>query len=110
MSWPAMRSRNSADGNNSFDTEMNKPIKRYDTVTEHYLVPAALIALNVCAVHLIYAYSVGHHGVGQLIALSLVAVLLTVGLISKERYVLIIAISGYLALLLMILVIYPAGT
>jgi len=75
--------------------------KKHHAFTEHYLVPLALFALNVCVVHVIHAYST-HSWTShlQLIALTGSPLALGSALWLKNRNFLICSIVGYLLLLL----------
>jgi|GEM_PF-1298168 len=75
---------------------MKKTIKKQHAITEHYLVPLVLIALNVCTIHLIYTYSWGGpQGTIQFIALLLAAMCLIGSLIFRRPYLLVFAMVYY---------------
>jgi hypothetical protein len=60
--------------------------KIHHTLTEHYLVPAALFLLNICLAHLIYAFASGStYPPISRIALALAFVLLGSSLVLKKQ-------------------------
>lgn len=80
---------------------MNKPATKHHQLTEHYLVPTTLFALNICVVHVIYAYATGSwHNYWHLAALAGSPVVLGIALLLKNRGLLACSTVGYLALLL----------
>ena len=80
---------------------MNKGTTIHDKITEHYLVPAALFALNIGLVHVIYAYATHTwDNYWHLTALTSAPVTLGIALLLKKRGFLFFTTIGYLALLL----------
>lgn len=80
---------------------MNKPAIKHDKLTEHYLVPSALFALNIGLVHVIYTYATGSwNNYWHLIALTGTVAALGIALLLKSRWLLLFTTVGYLALLL----------
>lgn len=75
--------------------------KHHHKLTEHYLVPTALFALNICVVHVIHTYATGGwDNYWHLAALTAAPVALGSALLLKHRGFLICSTIGYLALLL----------
>jgi len=80
---------------------MNKQATKYHKLTEHYLVPAALFALNIGLVHVIYAYVNGTwENYWHLAALTGAPVALGFALRFKHRGLLVWSTIGYIVLLL----------
>lgn len=80
---------------------MNKPAIKHDKLTEHYLVPATLFALNICIVHVIYVFATGSwQNHGHLAALTGSPVALGAALLLKNRGFLACSTVAYLVLLL----------
>ena len=80
---------------------MNKRPTKDHKLIEHYLVPTALFALNICLVHVIYVYATGTWANYWYFA-ALIAAPLALGsaLLLKNRNFLICSTIGYLVLLL----------
>ncbi|QNL52025.1 hypothetical protein H8S90_10870 [Olivibacter sp. SDN3] len=80
--------------------DKGKRMKRVK-LTEHYLVPLTLFVLNICLMHTIYAFESGvpysgwHKGL-----LCGIALILGAALMKKNEWYLIVAVGGYLAVLL----------
>lgn len=73
---------------------------QYDTHTEHYLMPAALFLLNICTVHVIYAYANARTGqLGWLLLLTFAWIALGSAVWLKNRIYLGGSMALYLALL-----------
>lgn len=84
---------------------MKKTSKYEHALTEHSLVPIALMATNVCAMHLIYAFTWGAYVyTGQFFALLFAALLLILSLIYKGRLLLIFGIVYYVTFVLWLLI------
>ncbi len=80
---------------------MSKQTTKHHKLTEHYLVPAALFALNIGLVHVIYAYGNGAwENYWHLAALTAAPLALGLALLRKHRGLLLCSTLGYLALLL----------
>ncbi len=79
--------------------------KRYDVHTEHYLVPAALVLLNILATHIIYAYfnNTGSQA-GWLVSLTLAFIALSSAIWTKNRIYLWCSMIYYVMLLIYCLV------
>src|SRR5690606_32280992 len=82
-------------------TTMNKQAIKRHRLTEHYLVPTALFALNIGVVHVIYAYANGTwENQLHLAALTAAPAILALALFLKHRWLLLSSSVGYLILLL----------
>lgn len=78
-----------------------KTHKRYDTHTEHYLVPAALFLNNIAAVHVVYAYfNATNEQAGVLLLLTLALVALGSAVWIKNRILLWSSLVYYAVLLI----------
>jgi len=78
-----------------------KHSKRYDTQTEHYLVPAALVLLNIIAVHIAYAYfNATGNQMGWLVSLTLAFISLSSAVWLKNRIYLWCSMMYYVVLLI----------
>lgn len=76
---------------------MNRTGKRFDRVTEHALVPAALAALNCSIIHLAYACSAGqYYGFEHLAVLAVSACALMTSLAFRRRSWLTLATAFYI--------------
>jgi hypothetical protein len=63
--------------------------KKHNGFTEHYLIPAVLFLLNICLVHLIYAFVAGSmYSYISKIALAVAFVLLGSSLLFKRQVLL----------------------
>jgi len=80
---------------------MNKQAIKRHRLTEHYLVPTALFALNIGVVHVIYTYANGTwENQLHLAALTAAPAILALALFLKYRWLLLSSSVGYLVLLL----------
>ena len=70
--------------------------KKHNAFTEHYLVPVALFLLNICLVHVIYAFVAGStYSPVNKIALAATFVLMASSLLFKKQVLLASSILFY---------------
>ncbi len=73
--------------------------KGFDRIAEHYLVPTALVVLNMAAVHALFAHAYQPHEPAPLALLAVAIALLAAALATKRRYLLVLSVAYYLAVL-----------
>lgn len=60
--------------------------KKHNTLIEHYLIPIALIMLNICLVHVVYLYASGPiYSVPVKFVMTLTLILMAAALIFKTK-------------------------
>lgn len=70
--------------------------KKHNTLIEHYLVPIALIVLNICLVHAVYLYAAGPaYSLLSKLVMTFTLALLAAALIFKTRSLLATSILLY---------------
>ena len=70
--------------------------KKHHTIIEHYLVPIALIVLNICLVHAVYLYAAGPaYSLSTKLVITFTLALLAAALIFKTRSLLTTSILLY---------------
>lgn len=69
--------------------------KTYSSFEENYLVPAVLILINICVVHVVYAVAASFYALPAKIVLTLAFILFGASLFSKGKLILIGAILFY---------------
>lgn len=69
--------------------------KKHNAIIEHYLLPVALFLLNICLVHVVYAYATGSMSLLSKLALTLTLVLLAGSLLFKKKVLLTSSILLY---------------
>lgn len=80
---------------------MSKQTTKHHKLTEHYLVPAALFALNIGLVHVIYVYAIGAwDSYWHLAVLTCSPLALGFALLFKQRSLLIWSTVAYLVVFL----------
>ncbi|SEM37596.1 hypothetical protein SAMN05216436_10419 [bacterium A37T11] len=75
--------------------------KKFDKVTEHYLVPIALLILNVSIVHTIFFAAFYDKATGFFMLILTAPIFVAIALILKYRITLLLAIAYYLVLFLL---------